>query len=463
MTLKDATTLTDLNQAQLKLATEQQTAQFAGPQAEANLLATTQANALKAATAPLVVAQSQADLDATTQATAQAAQMNPLELAAAQAAATQTAQMNPLEVSAATTQLEADRFILTQQLQNAPNEQLRTKAVAGLAELALKEALGAQGLDTTTKQLNIRTATLALAEAERKATTERELAAYTAKEESIANLASEGIDFAAIDAAASQVMKPGAIAEASGFIPGLKKTAGSLLSIATDRTDMLAQLRVLTAQNQLNKMEQMAKMGVNLVPFSDADAAMVGAAGTMLADAESLSAEVLTSETARMYNLNADLAGGAINERRFDENGTAYKPDATTLGYSTEGFARNWKRVPPSWKKAWQSGEMTEFPVGGTDMSPELAAIGEDMNRRIANWELYNGDIKNRAIVGASKEEYAAIQQKDLIAARTEVQPLLQQVNMTIDQVLSLDADGYDLLPNEDKAIVDVIQNRLAR
>lgn len=445
MTLKDATTLTDLNQAQLKLATEQQTAQFAGPQAEANLLGTTQENALKAATAPLVVAQSEADLDATTQATAQAAQMN------------------PLEVSAATTQLEADRFNLTQQLENAPTEQLRTKAVAGLAELTLKEALSAEGLDKTTKELNIKTATLALAEAERKANTERELSATTAKATAIAELNAAGIDFAAIDAAVNQIMKPGAIEEASGFIPGIKKSIGQWISVATDRTDLIAQLKVLAAQNQLTKMEQLAAAGVSLVPFSDADAAMVGASGTMLADPESLSAPVLTAETARMYNLNADLAGGAINNRRFDENGTAYKPDATTLGYSTEGFERNWNRVPPSWKKAWQSGEMTEFPVGGTDMSPELAAIGEDMNSRIANWELYNGEIKDRAIIGASKEEYAAIQQKDLIAARAEVQPLLQQVNMTIDQVLSLDADGYDLLPNEDKAIVDVIQNRLAR
>ena len=371
--------------------------------------------------------------------------------------------MGPILTDTAVANLNAARFTFQQQIQNAPTEQLRAQAVAGLAELTLREALAAQGLDTETKQLNIRTATFDLAEAQRKATSERELAAVTSKEEHIANLASAGIDFAAIDAAASQVMKPGVIEDASGFIPGIKKTAGSLLSIATDRTDMLAQLRVLTAQNQLKKMEAMSKAGVSLVPFSDADAAMVGAAGTMLADAESLSAEVLTSETARMYNLNADLAGGAINERRFDENGTPYKPDATTLGYSTEGFERNWKRLPSSWKKAWQSKEMTEFPVGGTNISPELAAIGEDMNRRIANWELYNGDIKNRAIVGASKEEYAAIQQKDLVRAKTEVQPLLEQVNMTFDQVLALDADSYDLLPDEDKAIVDVIQNRLGR
>jgi hypothetical protein len=137
MTLKDATTLTDLNQAQLKLATEQQTAQFAGPQAEANLLATTQANALKAATAPLVVAQSEADLAATTQAN------------------TQATVMDPILTDTAVADLNAKLVQLDQDIATAPDNVARSGLEVEKLQTELEIMQSNQDLDVDIKKANL--------------------------------------------------------------------------------------------------------------------------------------------------------------------------------------------------------------------------------------------------------------------------------------------------------------------
>jgi hypothetical protein len=134
MTLKDATTLTDLNQAQLKLATDQQ---FSGPQAEANLLATTQANALKAATAPLVVAQSEADLAATTQAN------------------TQATVMDPILTDTAVADLNAKLVQLDQDIATAPDNVARSGLEVEKLQTELEIMQSNQDLDVDIKKANL--------------------------------------------------------------------------------------------------------------------------------------------------------------------------------------------------------------------------------------------------------------------------------------------------------------------
>jgi hypothetical protein len=134
MSAKDAATLTALNQDQLKLATDQQ---FAGPQAEANLLATTQANALKAATAPLVVAQSEADLAATTQAN------------------TQATVMDPILTDTAVADLNAKLVQLDQDIATAPDNVAKAGLEVEKLQTELKIMQSNQNLDVDIKKANL--------------------------------------------------------------------------------------------------------------------------------------------------------------------------------------------------------------------------------------------------------------------------------------------------------------------
>ena len=254
--------------------------------------------------------------------------------------------------------------------------------------------------------------------------------------------ANNGVSTSAIDQVVDSVLQPGVIRENTTVLSGITTRLGEVFNFPTDRSTLLTQVGVLNAQKTFETLEDLNAQGIKLTPVSNVDLTLAGQSRTTLAAAEKLTDEALREEVVRQYNLTMDVMGGPASNRRFDSKGVAYKPSVDTLGYSEEGFERNWKQLPERLRTQWLSGEITSFPEDGA-----FAAVGADMNQRVALYEAYNGDIENRAKVGASFDSAK----------------FADELGLTVQEAQNLSFDEYEAFSDEDKALVDKIHDRFAR
>jgi hypothetical protein len=254
--------------------------------------------------------------------------------------------------------------------------------------------------------------------------------------------ANNGVSTSAIDQVVDSVLQPGVIRANTTVLSGITTRLGEVFNFPTDRSTLLTQVGVLNAQKTFETLEDLNAQGIKLTPVSNVDLTLAGQSRTTLAAAEKLTDKALREEVVRQYNLTMDVMGGPASNRRFDSKGVAYKPSVDTLGYSEEGFERNWKQLPERLRTQWLSGEITSFPEDGA-----FAAVGADMNQRVALYEAYNGDIENRAKVGASFDSAK----------------FANELGLTVQEAQNLSYDEYNAFSDEDKALVDKIHDRFAR
>ena len=191
---------------------------------------------------------------------------------------------------------------------------------------------------------------------------------------------------------------------ATGMVGGIIKKARGLVGVGSPQSELYATIASAIASRTLDTL---SKLETPLTPVSDNDVGMAAAVDSVLADPSLLGTEALRAGVIQASNMNAELTFGASEPERLDENGVPYTTTARTLGMTDDRFAKNWQMLPANVRQQWADGKITVFPTGE---DVPYSNTSDFINKKVAEFEAYRGDIADRTIVGASKsaEEAAA-------------------------------------------------------